>query len=276
MINFEIGIAILFSALVLYIVIRLAMPRDIKRSNTIVFEDTTATPPWAQQPAAAPLPQQTIVAKEAKDTATNYHSVTVAVYIPLLLALVSGTIAALFTLFIIKIWWSWLDALTGAGAMFMLVAAVVWLWRLVDWQKLIHQVEVFTQSDIDNDTFIGDPVDHVEIKHYDKNGTWTRTHSGDIDLTHDEKRKLAFALLMQKRSFSEDALARAEDGYSKLFSQPRFSKVQDQFIALEMVNKKGSGYELNDDGEKYLLPFLPSPTAESVSLPTPVGKVGIR
>jgi hypothetical protein len=274
--DFSIGAISTLAIIIIIFVIRAAASHPRKIPNKVVFEDST-TSPWSP-PTSAPAPT-TIIEQAPKKDLTNFHSVTVAVYIPLMLSLVSGFIASLLTLFIMKIWWSWMDALTGAGISFVLIVAIVWVWRLMDWQKLIHQIEMITHSDIDGDGYQGEPTsitEHVTIKHYDKNGTWTRTHEGIVNLTHEEKIKLAFALLMQKRSFSEDALARGRDGYSKIFSQPRFAKVQDEFIAAELVNRKNNGYELNDDGARYLEDALPSPTVDSVSLPAPVGKVGTR
>lgn len=271
MVDMEIGIAILCSVIVIFIVIRLANPRIKQRGQKVIFEDTTAQP-WST-PAPAPAPTAIVEPAPRKD-ATNFHSVTVAVYIPLMLSLVSGLIASLLTLFVMKIWWSWLDALTGAGISFVLVVAIVWVWRLMDWQKLIHQIEMISRVDINGDGNIGaddEPTHFITINHYDQAGNYTGATRAELTLTQSECDALSNAILVQHKAFSESALAR---GDTRIMSQKRFAKIQDDFIRAHLIESKGvgntSGYEFNRDGLDYLSNFLPSPTAESIHLSVPV------
>jgi hypothetical protein len=273
MINFEIGIAILFSCIVLAIVINLANKSIHQRGQKITFEDTTTWPGASSStPAAAPV-QPTII-ETPKDTGTNFHSVTVAIYIPLMLSLVSGLFAALLALIITKIWWSWADAFIAFGITFLLVAVAVWIWRLLDWSKLIHQIEVFTHADLDGDGYQGEPSRYpavpVIIKRYSNGAYAGETQVGTLDITDDEKKMLAVA---KERGipFSENEFCRKHNW----MSQPRCKQVRAQLLAAGLLASKGqgSGNDWTDLGIKYLSDaFPPSPTVESAPLPHPVGR----
>jgi hypothetical protein len=257
------GIAILIGLAVFYVIIRFLFRTPVKRGAKVTFADTAVTP---FVPPAAP---QNILEREPKKETNFLHSVTVAVYIPLLLSVVSGVICSLLALIVMKIKYSWSDSFIAAGITFLVVTGLIWTWRFIDWHMLIHQVETVTHIDLDGDGVRGEPIQPqpIVIHHYDGNQNYSGSRRAYISLTVSEGAALAQAVVMDGRAFSEPSLAR---GDKKIFSQRRFAEIQDELVRADLVAHKGSGYEFNRDGLDYLNHFLPSPTVESASFSVPV------
>jgi hypothetical protein len=74
-------------------------------------------------------------------------------------------------------------------------------------------------------------------------------------ITMDMMEKLAVGILETSRPFTYREWA---VGAGKVFTDPQYRKLQDLFEAKNLIEKKGTGFVITDDGKRTLESFLPS------------------
>ena len=185
------------------------------------------------------------------------HTARAGVAVPFSSSLITAIVWTL--LFFVVCWAFGLRRMEKIGAVvFVVVLVWDWLYHRKHWFALTsdtpRQVQV-NQVDDDNDP--NTPmVIRVELPTVTKDGHYSER---DFDLpdgiTMGMMEKLAIGILEMSRPFTYREWA---VGAGKVFTDPQYRKLQDLFETKNLIEKKGTGFVITDDGKRTLESFLPS------------------
>lgn len=192
---------------------------------------------------------------------SHLHTQQAGATLPLLQAVITGGLVGLIVL-VLTLWQRVRDGLIYALLAWLTVSCITWLVLQYHWYSLTA-IERFTGVDIDQDGYIGEPVQEpaslrhvvtVDIRQKNEGG-FDQIKTATLPFSEQDMRLLATGLLAGK-SFSE----REWTGAGKLLSVGQFREARAEMIRrgmLELVNSKDvrQGYRLTKAGAAVMRHF---------------------